>query len=447
MNTNWLKYHQLFPAVYKTLRIKYSSLSIELFDSIFYDAFDVTFGVFENTYEENKGSEKGYLTKLTLNDFFDRYSQYKKKFIPLNTGELIYDYKRNNQEYLNFYQPESGMFVKQFLDFFSNFLNDEFYPVEELPIKLIKNIFSSWKVIQKREFWIGKKRLQDFSIESFSNSVYLDWKMLQYKIGEFDLIEPISALKLKSWVEKKDRKWMLNSLKLSKISFQKLNNEIGVLNKPKQDYPILSAIVLNNKNECISTAYKGETGNWDQHCEYLLYEEKLNNNFHNIIGGSLFVTLEPCSNRGGGKQPCAVRISKSPVKTVYIGIVDANENILQKGIEIIRSGIYTFDKPDLGNTSISSEGSKWLFSHFMDEMKISKKNAETVDIILEGRLKRKIPRYSIVSESKNAISFAIGNFKVVKAFHPDIQMELLKLNRAFIEKHAPGKLFKRFTIY
>ncbi len=50
--------------------------------------------------------------------------------------------------------------------------------------------------------------------------------------------------------------------------------------------------------------------------EFAILEEARQKNFDPIEDG-LFVTLEPCSRRSEGKQPCAVRVALSGIKTVY----------------------------------------------------------------------------------------------------------------------------------
>jgi len=134
-----------------------------------------------------------------------------------------------------------------------------------------------------------------------------------------------------------------------------------------------------------------------------------------------------------------VRVANSKIKIVFVGIVDVNKNVLQKGIKIIRTGIYTFSKKELAESEDGIEGQKWLYSYFLGEMETSGEQGETVNIILNNRLKRNVRRYSIIDETVDSISVAIGNFKIIKPFHRDIQMELLKLNKTFIESHAPGK--------
>ena len=71
---------------------------------------------------------------------------------------------------------------------------------------------------------------------------------------------------------------------------------------------------------------------------------------HHLVGGTLFVTLEPCNKRGlisnshpkTPKIPCAVRCLESGIAHIYVGSYDCDKAIRGQGCKILRTGIYEF---------------------------------------------------------------------------------------------------------
>ena len=88
------------------------------------------------------------------------------------------------------------------------------------------------------------------------------------------------------------------------------------------------AAVLADDNRVLATAYRGELGQGD-HAEFTLLKRKfIEAPPHN---SHLFVTLEPCSQRGPGKIACADHIIESGIKKVTIGVLDPNPQIYGRG--------------------------------------------------------------------------------------------------------------------
>lgn len=92
--------------------------------------------------------------------------------------------------------------------------------------------------------------------------------------------------------------------------------------------PKVGAILTNSKGKILYRAHRGKSVK-DGHAEFHVFKEC--DNLKKIKGSSLFVTLEPCTRRGRGKIPCAVRVAESGIKEIYIGTLDPNPHITGRG--------------------------------------------------------------------------------------------------------------------
>ncbi|KAK4058592.1 hypothetical protein OIO90_000036 [Microbotryomycetes sp. JL221] len=55
-----------------------------------------------------------------------------------------------------------------------------------------------------------------------------------------------------------------------------------------------------------------------------------------LEGASLYTTMEPCSERLSGNEPCAQRILKTPIKTVYIGVLEPKDFVADcQGVKLL----------------------------------------------------------------------------------------------------------------
>lgn len=94
-------------------------------------------------------------------------------------------------------------------------------------------------------------------------------------------------------------------------------------------HPLVGAILANENGEIILRAHRGEN-NDGGHAEYTLLK-KANDAKIDLRDKILFVTLEPCTRRGAGKIPCAVRVAEAQIRRVFIGMLDPNPAIAGRG--------------------------------------------------------------------------------------------------------------------
>ena len=97
--------------------------------------------------------------------------------------------------------------------------------------------------------------------------------------------------------------------------------------------PKVAAILVLDGKE-LGKAFRGETGQ-GHHAEYGVLEMKLKHD--KVAGGTLYTTLEPCTERNPPKLHCAARICSRRLGRVVIGMLDPNQKICGKGIRELRS--------------------------------------------------------------------------------------------------------------
>jgi len=116
--------------------------------------------------------------------------------------------------------------------------------------------------------------------------------------------------------------------------------QVALQSKPEDDrlHPKVGAVLADDTGRVHLTAYRGQAGKGG-HAEFSLLEEatRLGLPLHDK---TLFVTLEPCSRRSPEKSPCAVRVANSGIRTVYVGTLDPNPQIIGRGVNfLVESGV------------------------------------------------------------------------------------------------------------
>jgi ATP-dependent DNA helicase RecG len=95
--------------------------------------------------------------------------------------------------------------------------------------------------------------------------------------------------------------------------------------------PLVGAVLVDPGGKMLATAYRGIYGPGD-HGEFSLLDKVMDGEAPG--GCTVYVTLEPCSDRGEGKKPCAYRIAEAGVSRVVVGIIDPKFN--GRGLDILR---------------------------------------------------------------------------------------------------------------
>jgi len=119
------------------------------------------------------------------------------------------------------------------------------------------------------------------------------------------------------------------------ITAMRLAVELAAKSPPEDQraHPKVGA-VLAKDGSIVAGAFRGERCAGD-HAEYTLFEKKLAPEI-DPRGGTLFTTLEPCTDRKQ-RKPCSEWIVQKGISKVFIGILDPNPRIYSQGLQYLRS--------------------------------------------------------------------------------------------------------------
>ena len=115
-----------------------------------------------------------------------------------------------------------------------------------------------------------------------------------------------------------DRKWMKRAIHLASLGKGRTSPN-----------PMVGAIILDKYGKLISEGFHSKTG--ASHAEAMAFD----NLKKNVVGGTLYVNLEPCCHHGK-TPPCVERIISSGIKKVFVSIKDPDKRVAGKGIQILR---------------------------------------------------------------------------------------------------------------
>ncbi|MGC4112991.1 MAG: hypothetical protein QM747_21745 [Nocardioides sp.] len=96
--------------------------------------------------------------------------------------------------------------------------------------------------------------------------------------------------------------------------------------------PLVGVVIVKDGKE-LGRSHRGRTGS-GQHAEYGLIKELVAEGV-DLVGATVYTTLEPCSSRNHPKTPCAEHLAAAGVAEVVIGMYDPNPRIYRDGWRIL----------------------------------------------------------------------------------------------------------------
>jgi len=190
---------------------------------------------------------------------------------------------------------------------------------------------------------------------------------------------------------KRERKFMEIAVEEMKLSKSEHTNKVD---------PMVGAVLVNKRGKILGRAHRGNFIAGD-HAEFTILE-KLRSD-EDPVGGTLYVTLEPCTKRELPKKPCAQRIVEEGIVRVVIGILDPNPEIYS--VEYLRRHsveVNFFDEDLAEEIRIVNKD----FINFMKNSKQNRKDSMTKSDKMEGpslEEERPVPQASIDDFSHEAI--------------------------------------------
>src|ERR1700722_15880860 len=104
------------------------------------------------------------------------------------------------------------------------------------------------------------------------------------------------------------------------IKYMKMAIEAARRCESEPGDPFVGAVAVRD-NQVLGVAHRGELRAGD-HAEFTLIGKKLR--LADLVGATVYTTLEPCTVRGPEKHPCVEWLIDSKVRRVVIGMFDPN---------------------------------------------------------------------------------------------------------------------------
>ena len=394
---------------------------------------------FINYYRLEKGNEEQFLNGIISKNVVSDYKRENKPFIEediypsIEDQNLIKSVKRPFFQRLSENNFENDKFSEEMKLFFdddetNNYLTELAVAIED--DRRAQDWFDSvykFLIITQPDL-LSRRKLPDLK-HIYPSKEFISKQYEFLKEIDDETVSVAGYLQQYAIVNADERYFMLKSIDVLKkcrevFETQLLPELISLGNKEEEirkRIPLLSAVAVDKNGKLISTAFKGEKGRIYDHCEYTLFTDILTqNDKHQLEGGTLYVTLEPCNKRAfyidndGNeipKIPCAVLCVMSGISNIYIGTYDPNKKVEWLGIEILKSGKYSFQK----------RGGK-IFG------------TDDKETISSNLLKKEFDKrgFIVVEDTETEMKYQIGNPVNVKFFHPDLSLEIMSLNKEFI---------------
>lgn len=416
-------------------------------DDVAFNAFDY----FKNIYLKEKGNEWSYY-RICAKKFAISLCIAKTKISELEIKEETYldseldsEFEMNNNsrhQFLGLTNTQYGPVTAKKMVFLWT-LKDQ--------LELSSNFINTYTKVQPTFSFINLLKENDFSVRHNPQTEYY--------------INRVNALKSKRLHMEK----CIEVLKKGIIEFDNLIKEPNIelkrfSQKDKLNIPMLSALAIDADGNYIASCYKGEvkeknpqgkTRSFELHAEYSLLELVIKNqeDKERLKGGTLFVTLEPCNKRkfyclnpkcdencthenSIPKIPCAVRCLESGIKYIFISNADTDYTVLNKGIFILKNGIYPIELNENyeyilyddseGKRFSEKKGLELLEKYFIE--KYPKPNVIEKKIFL-----KKFPQAVLHIETEFIKLFQISTPIQVYPFDIDLSEEIILLNASFLQ--------------
>jgi len=166
--------------------------------------------------------------------------------------------------------------------------------------------------------------------------------------------------------------------------------------------PMVGVVLVGKRGKELARAHRGNFSAGD-HAEFTIFEKLMSD--EDPVGGTLYVTLEPCTKRERPKKPCAQRIVEKGIARVVIGIRDPNPEICGHGIAYLRRHGVKVDFFDEDLTEEIRSRNK-EFIDFMRNSEQESENPVKTPEKLEGPSReeeRSVPEASLEDFSHEAI--------------------------------------------
>lgn len=108
--------------------------------------------------------------------------------------------------------------------------------------------------------------------------------------------------------------------------------------------PMVGAVLVGPDGHVLGKAHRGSLRDGD-HAEFTLIERLLGD--QNLEGSTLYITLEPCTERRPPKVSCARRVVSARIRRAFIGMLDPNPDIQGDGLGYLQQNQVEVDFFDL----------------------------------------------------------------------------------------------------
>lgn len=161
---------------------------------------------------------------------------------------------------------------------------------------------------------------------------------------------------------KEDEKWMKQALRQAQKG-------VGYVSPN----PMVGCVIVSEDGRKLAVGYHERYGK--AHAEINALNKVRNEN--DLIGATIYVTLEPCSHHGK-TPPCAQALAELPIKRVVVACIDPNPKVSGRGINILKNNHI---QVDVGLMEEEAKQLNEFFFHYIETRRpfVTLKIAQTLD--------------------------------------------------------------------